>query len=106
MPSIGDIQQNQQGIFKLTAEGWQQISQEQAQRESQSAATRFVGGLVGLGAEGEAGALGNIAGLGGIVALPGQALARLGARKAGSLLKGGRMADRVRPDGQAAQDTA
>ena len=85
MAELGDIQVNQQGqIAKLGLNGWQPISEEQAQSETEPAGVRFGKGFIGLETEGEAGALGNIAGLGSIFAGPlttgARGLGRLGSR--------------------------
>lgn len=68
MAQIGDIQQNADGIFKLTPQGWQEIPREQAEAETLPAASRFIGAVSGLPTGGEAAALGQLsvlAGLGG-----------------------------------------
>jgi hypothetical protein len=79
MASLGDIQQNAQGIFKLTADGWVPISAEQAIAETAPGVERFARGAVGFPTSGSAGALGQLTGLGAILG-PGAAGIARGAR--------------------------
>ena len=99
MAELGDIQVAPDGQpNKLTPQGWQPISLEQAQSESRGAAERFIGGALGAETSGVAGALGNLTGIATVVGGPASAgiKAGVGAAKRGvQQVLGGKLAPRV-----------
>ena len=84
MAELGDIQVEPQTgqPHKLGPNGWEPISVQQADQESQPAFGRFIGGLGGGEATGTAGALGRAVGIGTAVAEPAFLLGRAGVRAA------------------------